>query len=145
MKAEWKRKRREVSIPLHYVPGELAEVDFFEVQLDVDGKRRKAWMFVMRLMYSGRDFAWLYAHQDQALLGVPWRRPRRCTDVAFRMRYSEISHNDIMSSPSPWKSLCAQARTRRSTSGMLRLGLTHGTRGRTTARNAMIHREFVGR
>ena len=25
----------------------------------------KAWMFVMRLMHSGRDFAWLYLRQDQ--------------------------------------------------------------------------------
>ena len=64
--SEWSRQRREVSVPLHYVAGDLAEVDFFEVQVDVDGKRRKAWMFVMRLMYSGRDFAWVYAHQDQA-------------------------------------------------------------------------------
>jgi transposase len=64
--SEWKRRRREVAVPLHYVAGDLAEVDFFEVQVDVDGKRRKAWMFLMRLMYSGRDFAWVYAHQDQA-------------------------------------------------------------------------------
>lgn len=63
--AEWKRKRQEVFVPLTYKPGELAEVDFFEVLVDVAGKRRKAWMFVMRLMYSGRDFAWLYPRQDQ--------------------------------------------------------------------------------
>ena len=29
------------------------------------GARRKAWMFLMRLMHSGRDFAWLYDRQDQ--------------------------------------------------------------------------------
>ena len=29
--AEWKRQRREVYVPLVYRPGELAEVDFFEV------------------------------------------------------------------------------------------------------------------
>lgn len=63
--AEWRRKRREVSIPLTYRPGDLAEVDFFEVVADVDGQRQKAWMFVMRLMHSGRDFAWLYPRQDQ--------------------------------------------------------------------------------
>ena len=62
---EWKRERREVFVPLVYHPGDLAEVDFFEVLVDVDGKRRKAWMFVMRMMHSGRDFAWLYARQDQ--------------------------------------------------------------------------------
>jgi len=63
--AEWKRRRREVFVPLVYSPGELAEVDFFEVLVDVAGERRKAWMFVMRLMASGRDFASLYERQDQ--------------------------------------------------------------------------------
>lgn len=63
--AEWKRQRREVFVPLTYQPGELAEVDFFEVWVDLDGQRRKAWLFVMRLMYARRDFAWLYEYQDQ--------------------------------------------------------------------------------
>jgi hypothetical protein len=62
--AEWKRQRREV-VPLTYRPGELAEVDFFEVLVDLGGTRRKAWLFLMRLMYSGRDFAWIYERQDQ--------------------------------------------------------------------------------
>ena len=65
MVAEWKRRRREVFVPLVYHPGDLAEVDFFEVLVDIAGARQKAWMFVMRLMYSGRDFAWLYPRQDQ--------------------------------------------------------------------------------
>lgn len=63
--AEWKRRRREVFVPLVYRPGELAEVDFFEVWVDLDGQRTRSWMFVMRLMYSKRDFAWLYQFQDQ--------------------------------------------------------------------------------
>src|SRR5688572_3229274 len=63
--AEWKRQRREVFVPLTYRPGDLAEVDFFEVLVDVAGIRRKAWMFLVRLMYSGRDFAWIYERQDQ--------------------------------------------------------------------------------
>jgi transposase len=63
--AEWKRQRREVFVPLTYRPGDLAEVDFFEVLVDVNGKRQKAWLFLMRLMYSGRDFAWIYERQDQ--------------------------------------------------------------------------------
>lgn len=63
--AEWKRQRREVYVPLTYRPGDLAEVDFFEVLVDLDGTRRKAWLFLMRLMYSGRDFAWVYERQDQ--------------------------------------------------------------------------------
>src|SRR6266508_2332019 len=63
--AEWKRQRREVFVPLTYRPGDLAEVDFFEVLVDVDGTRRKAWLFLMRLMYSGGAFAWIYERQDQ--------------------------------------------------------------------------------
>jgi hypothetical protein len=53
--AEWKRGRCEVFVPLTYRPGDLAEVDFFEVLVDVNGRRQKAWLFLMRLMYSGRD------------------------------------------------------------------------------------------
>ena len=33
--------------------------------VDEAGTRRKAWQFLMRLMYSGRDFAWLYDRCDQ--------------------------------------------------------------------------------
>ncbi len=62
---EWKRKRAEVFVPLEYRPGDLALVDFFEVYVDIIGKRCKAFMFVMRLMASGRDFAWLFPRQDQ--------------------------------------------------------------------------------
>lgn len=62
---EWKRRQQEVFVPLEYAAGELAQVDFFEVLVDVAGERSKAWMFVMRLMHSGRDFAWLYPRQDQ--------------------------------------------------------------------------------
>jgi transposase len=63
--AEWKRQRREVFVPLTYRPGDLAQVDFFEVLVDVAGVRRKGFLFLMRLMYSGRDFAWIYERQDQ--------------------------------------------------------------------------------
>ena len=33
--------------------------------IDVAGERRKAWLFLLRLMYSGRDFGWIYERQDQ--------------------------------------------------------------------------------
>jgi transposase len=62
---EWKRQRKEVFVPLVYKPGDSAQVDFFEVFVDLGGTRCKAHMFVMRLMHSGRDFAWLYPRQDQ--------------------------------------------------------------------------------
>jgi len=63
--AEWKRRRQEVFVPLVYAPGDLGEVDFFEVWVDIADVRQKAWLFVLRLMASGRDFAWLYPRQDQ--------------------------------------------------------------------------------
>lgn len=62
---EWKRSRAEVFVPLVYRPGDLGEVDFFQVLVDVAGQRVKAWMFLLRCMASGRDFAWLFPRQDQ--------------------------------------------------------------------------------
>jgi transposase len=67
--AEWKRRRREVFVPLVYPAGDLAEVDFFEALVELSGVVTKVWMFVMRLMHSGRDFAWLYTRQDPPASG----------------------------------------------------------------------------
>ena len=66
--AEKRRARQEVYLPLVWRAGDAAQVDFFEVTVEVAGERLKAWLFVLRLMYSGRDFAWLY---------------ERCNQVAF--------------------------------------------------------------
>jgi transposase len=44
---EWKRQRKEVFVPLVYKPGDVGEVDFFEVLVDIGGARRKAHMFVL--------------------------------------------------------------------------------------------------
>ncbi len=66
---DWLRERRrrqaETYVPLVHHPGDAAQVDFFDVTVDIAGHRRKVWMFLMRLMYSGRDFAWLYEWADQ--------------------------------------------------------------------------------
>lgn len=62
---EKRRQQAEVFIPLVHRPGEEAQVDFFEVTVEESGQRRKVWKFVMRLMYSGRDFVWLYQRCDQ--------------------------------------------------------------------------------
>jgi len=61
---ERRRQRAEVYVPLVHRPGE-AQIDFFEVVVEVGGERRKAWEFLLRLMYSGREFAWLYERCDQ--------------------------------------------------------------------------------
>ena len=66
--AERRRQRQEVYLPLIWRPGEAAQVDFFDVTVEVAGERRKAWLFVVHLMYSRRDFAWLY---------------ERCKQIAF--------------------------------------------------------------
>jgi hypothetical protein len=74
-----------VYVPLVHRAGDEAQIDFFDVRVDVGGERRRAWMFVLRLMYSGWDFAWIYEWADQvsfldghvrafrALGGVPHR------------------------------------------------------------------------
>jgi transposase len=62
---ELRRKAAEVFIPLVHRAGDEAQVDFFEVVVEVEGERRKAWQLLVRLMYSGRDFAWLYERCDQ--------------------------------------------------------------------------------
>lgn len=63
--AEKKRQAAEVFVPLVHRAGEEAQVDFFEMLVDVNGVRRKAHLFLLRLMYSGRDFVWLYDRCDQ--------------------------------------------------------------------------------
>jgi transposase len=89
--AEWKRRRREVFVPLTYRPGDLGEVDFFEVLVDVEGTRRKAWLFLMRLMYSGRDFAWIYERQDQiSFLDGHVRAFSHFGGVAARLAYDNL-------------------------------------------------------
>jgi len=59
------RQAAEVFIPLVYRPGEVAQVDFFEVTVEEAGVVRKVWKFLMHLMYSGYDFVWLYERCDQ--------------------------------------------------------------------------------
>lgn len=62
--AEKRRLAAEVYVPLVHRPGDEAQIDFFEVTVEEGGVRRKAWKFLMRLMYSGRDFIHLYDHCD---------------------------------------------------------------------------------
>lgn len=62
---ERRRQAQEVFVPLVHRAGDAAQVDFFEVTVDVAGVRQQAWKFVMRLMYSGHDFVWLYERCDQ--------------------------------------------------------------------------------
>jgi hypothetical protein len=81
--AEWKRRRTEVFVPLVYRPGELAEVDFFEVWVDLAGQRRRAWMFVMRQSQARRtqDSRRWRAFPDRSL-----HRPRRSLRARAQLR-----------------------------------------------------------
>jgi transposase len=63
--AEKKRQAAEVFIPLVHRPGEEAQVDFFEVTVEEKGEKKTVWKFVMRLMYGGWDFVWLYERCDR--------------------------------------------------------------------------------
>lgn len=66
--SEENRKKKEVFVPLIYAAGDLAEVDFFEIHFLIAGETQKGWIFLMRCMGSGRDFAWIYRWQDTACL-----------------------------------------------------------------------------
>jgi len=88
---ERRRRRAEVYVPLINRPGE-AQIDFFEVVVEVGGERRKAWEFLMRLMYSGREFAWLYERCDQlAFLDGHVRAFAHFGGVAKRCVYDNLA------------------------------------------------------
>ena len=88
---ERRRQRAEVYVPLVHRPGE-AQVDFFEVVVEVGGERRKAWEFLLRLMYSGREFAWLYERCDQlAFLDGHVRAFAHLGGVARRCVYDNLA------------------------------------------------------
>ena len=88
---EWRRQRAEVYIPLVHRPGEEAQVDFFAVTVELNGERRQAWKFLVRLMHSGRDFCWLYERQDQlAFLDGHVRAFAHFGGVPQRMVYDNL-------------------------------------------------------
>jgi transposase len=52
-------------VPLIHRAGDEAQIDFFEVTVEISGEWVKAWKFLLRLMYSGREFVWLYQRCDK--------------------------------------------------------------------------------
>lgn len=90
--AEKRRTGAEVYIPLVHRPGDEAQVDFFEVRVEEGGLVRKVWKFLMRLMYSGRDFIHLYDRCDQAcFLDAHARAFRHLSGVPRRLVYDNLS------------------------------------------------------
>ena len=60
--------------------------------MEVGGERRKAWEFLLRLMYSGREFAWLYERCDQlAFLDGHVRAFAHLGGVARRCVYDNLA------------------------------------------------------
>jgi hypothetical protein len=55
----------EVAVPQSHLPGAEAEVDFAEFYAAIAGALVKLWMFVMRLLHSGRAFHVAFATQAQ--------------------------------------------------------------------------------
>lgn len=89
---EKRREKAEVFIPLVHRPADEAQVDFFEVTVEEDGEFRKAWKFVMRLMYSGRDFVRLYDRADQlSFLDAHVRAFSYLGGVPYRVVYDNLS------------------------------------------------------
>lgn len=89
---EKRRQASEVFIPLVHRAGDAAQVDFFEVTVIEGLKRRKAWKLLIRLMFSGRDFVWLYDRCDQvAFLDGHVRAFATFGGVPRRMVYDNLS------------------------------------------------------
>ncbi len=89
---EWRRRRSEVYVPLVHRPAESAQVDFFEVRVDLGGARHRVWLLLFRLMHSGRDFVRLYERQDQlAFLDGHVRAFEHFGGVPRRMVYDNLA------------------------------------------------------
>jgi transposase len=104
---EKRRQEAEVFVPLVHRPGDEAQVDFFEVTVEEGAQMKKVWKFVMRLMYSGRDFVWLYESCDQlsSLDHTFWPSPtsagsHAASSTTTSARPSRRSSGAIGSSPS---------------------------------------------
>ena len=94
---ERRRRRKEVFIPLIYRRGEVAQVDFFEVTVEEAGQLRKAWKFLMHLMYSSYDYVWLYDRCDQlSFLDAHVRAFNYFGGVPQRLAYDYVSRNIII-------------------------------------------------
>lgn len=65
------RKRKElgvnakVYVPQIHMPGEEAEVDWYEASVDFPLGREKIYIFQMRACFSGREFHMAFSHQNQ--------------------------------------------------------------------------------
>lgn len=65
------QKRKELGsykkafVPQVHMPGEEAEVDWYEAMVDFPSGREKVYIFQMRACYSGKEFHMSFSHQNQ--------------------------------------------------------------------------------
>lgn len=89
---ELRRQAAETFIPLVWRAGDAAQADFFEVTVRVGGETVKAWKFLLRLMHSERDFAWIYRRADQlAFLDGHVRAFAHWGGIPARIVYDRLS------------------------------------------------------
>jgi len=90
--AEKRRAAAEVYIPLIHRAGDEAQVDFFEVTVNLKGVLTKVWKFLLRLMYSKRDLVWLYERCNQiSFLDGHVRALQAIWAVPHRLVYDNLS------------------------------------------------------
>lgn len=63
--AKVKAKPREVFLPLQFQPGEMAQVDWAEVQVILKGVQTRVYLFSMILNYSGAHYFETFERQNQ--------------------------------------------------------------------------------
>lgn len=63
--AELRQKRPEVFLPLTFQPGEMAQVDWAEVSINLNGQRRKVQLFCLVLNYSGALYCQAFERANQ--------------------------------------------------------------------------------
>ena len=106
--AERRRASAEVFILLQYPAGDLGEVDFFEVELDVDGVRTTAFLFLMRLMASP-------SVRVVVASPAPCSKLRRCAP-SFSRSSRTPSSPAVLTCGSTFFIACTRPTTRRRTS-----------------------------
>lgn len=63
--AEWRKRPKEVFLPLAFEPGEMAQVDWAEVTIELEGVRRKIQLFCLVLNYSGAFYCEAFERANQ--------------------------------------------------------------------------------
>ena len=111
--AEPRRQRQEVYVPLSWRPGDAAQVDFFEVTVEVAGERLKALTWAGSCLLpevpSSRESR---SSGTRSVRRTHWRRKARCSDAAVSAASGVRSPNQ--GAPFHRKKLC---RARLSTMG----------------------------